>query len=163
MTAKHKCGAVERKIPIGVTAKRRESGSGLVEQALVLTVLLMVMFGIIDFGRALYTYHFVSNAARDATRWASVRGSKCQPPVTFCGADPGDVHGFVSDVAGMGLDTTKITTITAWAAPPSGCPAPANSPGCVVQVTVNYTYDFLPLFGLPGITMSSTSQMVITQ
>ena len=37
-----------------------ERGSTLVEFALVLIVLMVMMFGIIDFARALYTYHFVA-------------------------------------------------------------------------------------------------------
>lgn len=52
-----------------------EKGSVLVESAITVAVLFVILFGIIDFGRALYTYHFVANAAREATRWASVNGS----------------------------------------------------------------------------------------
>ena len=40
-------------------------------------VLFPLMFGIIDFSRALYAYHWVSYAAREGTRWASVRGTSC--------------------------------------------------------------------------------------
>src|SRR5262249_53550139 len=61
-----------------------QRGSSLVEQAVVLVILLTILFAIIDFGRALYTYHFVSNAAREATRWASVRSSSS----TLGSADP---------------------------------------------------------------------------
>ena len=51
-----------------------EDGNGLVEYALVLMFLMSMLLGIVDFGRALYSYHFLSNAAREATRWAAVRG-----------------------------------------------------------------------------------------
>ena len=56
----------------------RERGSTLVEFALV-TVLVLVplIFGIIDFARAAYAYHYVSYSAREAARWASVRGAQC--------------------------------------------------------------------------------------
>jgi Flp pilus assembly protein TadG len=167
MTGKRKREAAKRKSRIDATAKRRESGSGLVEQALVLTVLLMVMFGIIDFGRALYTYHFVSEAAREATRWASVRGNKCAGLTGGCPADGADVQTFVANVSGMGLDPAKITATTSWPIQPyssSTCAVNIKNPGCVVQVQVNYAFQFiLPFLPASAFTMSSTSQMVITQ
>jgi Flp pilus assembly protein TadG len=168
MTGKRKREAAKRKSRIGATAKRRESGSGLVEQALVLTVLLAVMFGIIDCGRALYTYHFVSEAAREATRWASVRGNKCAGLTGGCPADGADVQTFVANVSGMGLDPAKITATTSWPIQPYSSAACAavdiKSPGCVVQVQVDYAFQFiLPFLPASAFTMSSTSQMVITQ
>jgi Flp pilus assembly protein TadG len=60
----------------------RERGSDLVEFSLVAIVVMMVLFGIGDFGYALYAYHFVSGAARDATRWAAVNGSTCNQDAT---------------------------------------------------------------------------------
>jgi hypothetical protein len=77
MIERHKRGEAMEKGPTCMTLRANQRGSALVEQALVLTILLAVIFGIIDSGRALYTYHFVSQAAREATRWASVRGSTC--------------------------------------------------------------------------------------
>src|SRR5690348_7145449 len=56
---------------------RGEKGSTLVEFALVFMLLMTMMLGIVNFGRALYAYHFVSNAARSATRWAAVNGNTC--------------------------------------------------------------------------------------
>ncbi len=157
----------ERNSPIRTTAQGRERGSSLVEQALVLATLLAVMFGIIDFGRALYTYHFVSEAARDATRWASVRGSTCVGLSGGCPAGTADVQTFVSNVSGMGLDPAKITTTTTWPIKPYSSPKCAgnnNNPGCIVQVQVNYAFQFiLPFLPSAAFTMSSTSQMVITQ
>ena len=63
----------------GLKSQRMERGSTLVEFALVLIVLMVMMFGIIDFARALYTYHFVANVAREGTRYAIVRGRELQP------------------------------------------------------------------------------------
>src|SRR6202011_4519957 len=54
-----------------------ERGSALVEFAIASTVALTMIFGIIDFGRGLYTYHLVANAARAGSRWAMVRGNTC--------------------------------------------------------------------------------------
>ncbi len=56
---------------------KTDAGSGLVEYAIVFTIFMTMLLGIADFGRALYGYHYASSAARDATRYASVRGSTC--------------------------------------------------------------------------------------
>lgn len=47
-------------------------GQGLVEFALILPVLLLFMLGIMEFGRILFIYTEVSNAAREALRAAAV-------------------------------------------------------------------------------------------
>jgi Flp pilus assembly protein TadG len=94
-------------------------GSTVVEFAVVLTVLLTMVFGIIDFGRAVYSYHFVSNAAREATRFASVRGNpSCKTPRTFptetCPTDATSVSNYVNCPSGTpgcptpGMDHTGI-------------------------------------------------------
>jgi Flp pilus assembly protein TadG len=53
---------------------REEHGDSLVEFSIAISVLLMVVFGVIDCSRALYTYHFVSYAAAEGARYAMVRG-----------------------------------------------------------------------------------------
>jgi Flp pilus assembly protein TadG len=149
-------------------ARASERGSTTLESAVMISVLLVMLFGVIGFGNALYTYHFVSNTAREATRWASVRGSACTGGLSGgCPAAGSDVTAYVQSLStGIGLDPTKVTTTTTWVAPPGNlaiCTSPPNSPGCVVQVQVQYSFQFLfPL--LPsGFTMQSTSQMVISQ
>lgn len=52
---------------------RSENGSVILETALVLTILLMLMFGIFDVGRALYTANNLVSAAREGARFAAVR------------------------------------------------------------------------------------------
>jgi Flp pilus assembly protein TadG len=133
----------------------------------MISVLLVMMFGVVGFGTALYTYHFVANTAREATRWASVRGFTCGGLSGGCPANDSDVNTYVQNLStGVGLDPTKVTTTTTWVAPPNNlaiCTSQPNSPGCVVKVQVQYSFQFLfPL--LPsGFTMQSTSQMVISQ
>jgi Flp pilus assembly protein TadG len=148
--------------------RARQRGITMLESAVMISVLLLMMFGVIGFGTALYTYHFVSNTAREATRWASVRGYTCTGGLSGgCPATDADVNAYVQNLStGIGLDPTKVTTTTTWVAPPNNmaaCTFQRNSPGCVVKVQVQYSFQFLfPL--LPsGFTMQSTSQMVISQ
>jgi Flp pilus assembly protein TadG len=152
----------------GPARRRRQRGATIVEQAIILPVMLAIMFGVIDMSRALYTYHYVSYIAREATRWASVRGGGINGK-----SDQSQVQTFVSDVAGMALDPAQVTSTTNYIAPPNLTPlcpggagnSPANNkPGCIVQVTVNYNYKFIfPFLPKGALRMSSESQMIITQ
>ena len=54
--------------------RQRDAGRGqsLVEFALVLPILLVMFMGIFDFGRAIFAFNSVSNAAREGVRVAIV-------------------------------------------------------------------------------------------
>jgi hypothetical protein len=54
-----------------MTDRRDDRGANLVEMALVLPLLLMLFMGIVDFGRAYYSYVTLTNAAREGARFAS--------------------------------------------------------------------------------------------
>jgi Flp pilus assembly protein TadG len=54
---------------------RKEHGAVILETAIMLMILLMFAFGIIDFGRVMYVSNALTNATRDAARWAAVQGS----------------------------------------------------------------------------------------
>lgn len=52
---------------------RRSDGAAAVELALVMPVLLMVVLGIVDFGRALFTLNNLTSAVREGARFAAVQ------------------------------------------------------------------------------------------
>src|SRR5678816_3024678 len=54
---------------------RDTRGQSLVEFALILPMMLVVMFMITEFGRALYMYNVLASAARAGARMAVVSGS----------------------------------------------------------------------------------------
>ena len=56
------------------TVSPKQKGQGLVEFALVLPLLLLLISGIVEFGRMFAIYNGVSNASREAVRWGSVVG-----------------------------------------------------------------------------------------
>jgi len=56
------------------TAKRRR-GVAAVEFALVAPVMILLVFGMMDVGRALMVQHLLTNAARDGARAATLDGS----------------------------------------------------------------------------------------
>jgi Flp pilus assembly protein TadG len=154
-----------------------DCGSGLVEYAIVFLLFMTMILGTIDFGRALYTYHFLSNVTRDATRWAAVNGANCGPPPNGDNSCNGagymnngpvtqsDVQTYVKNHTPPGIDKTKITTTVTWpvsADSPAVCGTTQNFPGCTVQVQSSYVFSFLfPLVKNGNTTMSSTSDMII--
>ena len=149
---------------------RRQRGNTLVEFALILPFLLAGMFGVIEFARALYTYQFVSDAAREASRWASVRGRSCTAYGTAaCPASAADVQDYVTTITPPGIDKSpaKLLVNTEWVAPPgrgNNCGTYPKNSGCSVQVTVIYNFKFiLPFMPSSTYAMKSTSEMVISQ
>lgn len=153
-------------------ANREENGSSLVELAISASVLLVMIFGIMDVSRALYTWHFVSWAAQSGTRYAIVRGARwsgtsCTSTTTVaCAATAANVQSFVQGLAPPGVTSSSVLATTTWPGTTPGgtsC-STANGDGCLVQVTVTYTFAFLqPFLPSAGITLSSTSEQVIQQ
>jgi Flp pilus assembly protein TadG len=138
-----------------IARSRRERGSALVEFAAVFTVLFTFLFAIMDLSRALYTYHFVADAAREGTRYAMVRGSTCTSWTTACPAAASDIQTYLKNVP-AGINPASLTATTTW--------TPNNSPGSVVQVQVQYSFQpIFPFIPKTALVMTSTSQVVISQ
>lgn len=55
-----------------------EQGQALVELAITLSVLLLIIFGIIEFSRIGYTYILVAHASREGARMGALRQSDDQ-------------------------------------------------------------------------------------
>jgi Flp pilus assembly protein TadG len=128
-----------------------EIGSAILEFGLVIVMFFMFVFGVMDFGRALYTYHFVSNAACEATRYAMVRGSSSTEPVTAA-----DIENYVKSIAPEGIDRDNLTVSASW--------SPNDSPGSTVRVQVGDNFRFMtPALVSYQMSLSGSSQMVISQ
>ncbi len=135
-----------------------ERGQALIEFALTIPVVFMVLFGIIDFGRALYAYDLVTNAARLGTRYAIVHGTSCTP--SPCTATSGDIQTYVQSMV-TGIDASSVTVVATWPAA-TGCAGGTATPLCPVLVKVTYSFKFLLSFSLT-VPMTSKSQMIISQ
>lgn len=84
--------------------RKSQRGQALVELALVLPILLMIIFGIMEFGRVFNAYLVITNAAREGSRQGVV------------GATDTQITNAVKTAAGT-LDLNKLTvTITPSAA-----------------------------------------------
>jgi Flp pilus assembly protein TadG len=150
---------------------KEESGSSLVEYAVVFLLFMTMIMGTIDFGRALFTYHYLSNVTRDAARWAAVNGSACGGDNSCNGAGymnngsakQADVNTFIKNQTPPGIDTNRLTTTVTWPIStdsPATCATTANAPGCTVKVQLRYAFNFVsPLVSkvIPATACGSTN------
>ncbi len=138
-----------------------DRGQVLAEFAVCSLAAIVMLFGIIDFARALYTYHLVSEGARLASRYAIVNG------VAACaGGSPDPLKAYVL-AQSAGITASLLTVTTTCAGGNTGCTStasPFDGSGCLVSVTVAYSFSFIaPLVSILVIPLTSRSQMVISQ
>jgi len=176
---------------LGLNRWRSQRGAALVEYAFVLILFLSLLFGISGFGHALYVYHAINNAAKEGTRWAAVNGQTCKDDEDggTCNGTNGmnngpastdQIKAYVTAHLPESLDPASATVNASFLAPsgsppvctvavanPTGPPGSTvgpfeKNPGCTVQITVQYTYNFMfPLIHTSPVNMSVTSEMVI--
>jgi Flp pilus assembly protein TadG len=127
---------------------REETGSELVETALVLPLYLMLIFGITSFAILFFAYCNATFASKAAVRYAVVHSSTSLVP---CNA----------------ATLQSIVNPLLWGAPSGGVVVtpiwnPSNTIGNVVSVTVRMTYATgLPYLNVSGLVVQVTSQGVI--
>jgi Flp pilus assembly protein TadG len=157
---------------------RDGGGQGLVEFALIFPLMALMLFGIFDFGRAVYAYNTIANAARDGARVAAVNQievNQSDTSSTSCAKDmpienPANAHWSIkacaaSSAVSLGVQISDVTV--SYSPPPSSPGLSCTSPlhvGCIASVTVRYTWTpFTPMIGniIGPITTTSTSQIPI--
>ncbi len=111
-------------------------GQTLVELALVLPLLVLLIAGIFDFGRAIYGYNTVLNSSREAARLAIVHQTAS------------DVQQKAVDHAvALGLQTSDVSLDFRTRTSPDtagSCNSKLGTPeivGCVAVVIVEYNYE----------------------
>jgi Flp pilus assembly protein TadG len=129
---------------------RGERGSLLVEASLSAMLLMTLLAGIVEAGQLLYDTAWISNMARQSSRYAMVRGSASTRAITAA-----QMTTYAQGIAG-GLNTSNMTVTTTW--------SPNNAPGSTVKVKIQYTFHgYLPFLPINTVTLQSSSQMVISQ
>lgn len=109
---------------------KKETGQSLVEFALVLPLLILLLFGIVDFGRVFHAYLTIDHVGREAARAVSIGINDDIAKSTA-----------VSNGASIGLTTTNVD-ITRESVTVS------DQTFTNVEVTINYPVNFLtPVIG----------------
>lgn len=138
-------------------------GQALVEFALILPIFILLLVGILDFGRAIYGYNTVNNAAHEAVRVGIVDQNSSAITARA-----------VKHAVALGLTTSDVTLkflqpdytgdgVTNDCAPGQVLPLGPRL-GCVVEVTVTYQFTAAtPIIGnLVGpLTLTGKSQQPI--
>jgi Flp pilus assembly protein TadG len=129
--------------------QRDRRGTAMIEFAFVAPVLFLLTIGTIDVGRLVWSASMLHHMAREATRYASVRGAEANSPV-----DATDIETYVKNRL-IGVSGNEVTVTTTW--------TPNNSPGGTVHVRLDYTYSFLigALTGLDPLAIEGESSMVV--
>ena len=151
---------------------RDERGTALTEMALVLPLLLLLILGMIDFGKAINYWIDMTHLSNSGARWAVVNYNTGDPGNTGIGSPT--LQAYIRDHADSRelRGTTKGTQQTTHAATVNICfyrgsdGALTTSPlvGDTVKVTVKYNYDWLHFLtsqaGIgPSTTIGSSSSM----
>jgi Flp pilus assembly protein TadG len=166
---------------------REEGGVQLVEFAMTAVILITLLFGVFNWMFGMYALHFTTYAAQQGTRFAIVRGhtwskntttncsTSAPPSFTLpynCTASSTDIQNYVQSLVtpGINFNNVSINTTSSYVWPgqtPDGtttpCATNANSQGCLVKVTVSYTFNFLPFAKGTSMPISATSEKVILQ
>jgi Flp pilus assembly protein TadG len=130
--------------------RARARGQGLTEFGIVVVLLVFLVMGIIEFGRAWMVANVVTHAARDGARAAAVI-----PPSNR------DASGFILSSAGIQSQVTgQIQTVINAAGFGVVVDQPSVGGIPLVRVTVNGTVPYL--FNLPGVGTSFTVARAIT-
>ena len=112
-------------------------GSVILETALMITILLMLMFGIIDLGRALFTANNLVSAAREGARFAAVADFPLDSAAVRT-----TVKSHFSPFGGPALTDANIILLT------TGVAADKT---LALRVTINYPFTWItPIRALVG-------------
>jgi Flp pilus assembly protein TadG len=140
-----------------------DRGAAAVEFALIVPILLILVFGIVDFGLAMFSQNMVGNAAREGARTASLGGTQAQTEQAataamtgIIGTKPTPTSGLVASCTYLDTSTTPASTRTCpgWTSTSGAVPAPS---GATVKVTITYDYKWLtPIQIVKGVSSSMT-------
>jgi hypothetical protein len=134
-------------IRINLTKTKKENAQGMVEFALILPILMMLMLGIVEFGRLIFVYASVTSASREGARYGSAVG------------DVGGVSRYLDcdgirnaalkagQFAGLELDDISIQYDDGTAVKEAACP-PTERINLADRVVVSAGINFQPIVPL---------------
>jgi Flp pilus assembly protein TadG len=139
---------------MNIRRRRSRRGQALVEFALVIPIFVFLLVAVFDFGRGIYTYNGVAEAAREIARTTVVylRVGLGQSLETQAA-----INIQKSLVPGLVVESFACLTVTGTASTADPCKS-----GDFVQVTVSSSYIPMSTLGLSGaITLRSSSTLQV--
>jgi Flp pilus assembly protein TadG len=136
-------------------SRHGDAGQTLVEFSLILPIFLLLLFALVDFGRAFFTWQIVTNASREGARAAAVQSDAATVNTkiysSFCSSWP--------STSSCAIDTSKLSVTKTNV---------QGARGSEVKIALSYNFNFVtpigPILGLFGgsisaPTIASTSSM----
>jgi Flp pilus assembly protein TadG len=142
-------------------AIRSERGAAVVEMAVVTPLLLLMVFGILDFGRAMNYRNAATQLANEAARFASVNRDPLSASPPSCSS----LKSYLETQA----DTPEFSTMLNNGSLAIAFPDGTSNVGDPVKMTVNVDFSWLPftsnkgLGGSPGLTINGQATMRLEQ
>lgn len=113
---------------------RTEQGAAVVEFAVILPLLLLLVFGIIEFGLLIYNKAMITNASREGARIGIVyRLDRSTADADITNTVDNYLSNYLITFGGTGVHTTQ----------PNPSPTTSLTHGDTLTVTVTYDYHFL--------------------
>lgn len=114
------------------------AGQSLVEFALILPVIVLIVFGLFDLGRGVFSYNTLAQAARQANRTAMVDQDVDRVKAMAIAAAPS--LGLTSSNVSVCFKTSKTTERDCNSPTTDNCPSASRTIGCLAIVTASLTY-----------------------
>jgi Flp pilus assembly protein TadG len=144
---------------------QRRRAATMVEFAVVCSLTLLILLGLLIGGLGIFRYQQVARLARDASRWASLHGTQYAQDTKNPAATAQDVYNQVISPKATALNLSHLTYSVTWNT--------SNSPYHMATVngqqikmantvTVTINYQWIPEAFLGGKTLSSTSVSVMS-
>jgi hypothetical protein len=125
-----------------------EKGQALIELALVLLLLMIILFGIEEFGRYFFHLNSIKNAAREGVRKAVVTPDLTSTGAVTCSsAGAGTIAEFTCQRLGGLTSATVQVSVFDPGSNPATDPTKGGTaiPGDIVQVLVSWNFDVIGL------------------
>jgi Flp pilus assembly protein TadG len=138
--------------------RRRDAGQTLAEFAMVVPLILLLLLGTVDLGRAVFTYNTLAQAARVGTRTAIVNQDAATVRSRVIGSAA--TLGLTNSNVDVCFKTSTSTQTNCAAPAVQDCPQSTRQIGCLALVTARTTYTpMTPFISLiwRNITLTSTS------
>jgi len=134
---------------IGSRLDRGDKGIAIVEFAIVLPLLLLLVFGIMEFGFIIFDKAVVTNASREGAR-AGIVYQTDSLDGSYSPRSDSEIEQVINNYVGTRLINFAEESISVTISPGEGGRTGIYR-GQPLTVTVNYEYDFLVLSGLAGV------------
>jgi len=136
-----------------------EKGQGLVELAIVIPVLVVIVVGLLDLGRAYFSVIIINNAAREGARYLSNHPDDRRSIPPYSGTDAAALQEADGTIVSLDANDVDVTYCYDPDEPPEDLVKIECESGSPIEVTVTTTFD--PVFWPNPFIFSRSARMMV--